>query len=84
MIVWFASSRVTTYLLVIINSDIILLLFQICDANLTILHADASFGGASHDSYVWNNSPVKNIVEGLTNERCWLLGMYINYSVSVI
>ncbi|XP_045760645.1 putative nuclease HARBI1, partial [Maniola jurtina] len=46
----------------------------ICDANLSILHVDASFGGASHDSFVWNNSMVKTIMEGLTNERCWLLG----------
>ncbi|CAH0720890.1 unnamed protein product, partial [Brenthis ino] len=48
----------------------------ICDAKLTILHVDASFGGASHDSYVWNQCVIKAFLEGLerNGERLWLLG----------
>ncbi|XP_045450229.1 putative nuclease HARBI1 [Melitaea cinxia] len=48
----------------------------ICDAKLTILHVDASFGGASHDSYVWNQCAIKTFLEGLerNGEHCWLLG----------
>lgn len=52
--------------------------FQICDAQLNITHVDASYGGAAHDSFVWNQSSIKRIMEGLSNrERCWLLGMYL-------
>ncbi|CAH2088804.1 unnamed protein product [Euphydryas editha] len=48
----------------------------ICDATLNILYVDASFGGASHDSYVWNQCPIKSYLESLdrNGERCWLLG----------
>lgn len=59
-------------------SNITFLPFQICDANLNILHVDASFGGASHDSYVWNQCAVKQYLERLeiNGEHCWLLGIY--------
>ncbi|KAJ8727411.1 hypothetical protein PYW07_001530 [Mythimna separata] len=48
----------------------------ICDSNLSILHVDASFGGAAHDSYVWNQCHLKAHLERLerNRERCWLLG----------
>ncbi|XP_063897698.1 putative nuclease HARBI1 [Helicoverpa armigera] len=48
----------------------------ICDANLQILHVDASYGGASHDSFVWNQCCIKSHLEGLerSGEHCWLLG----------
>ncbi|XP_026330041.1 putative nuclease HARBI1 [Hyposmocoma kahamanoa] len=49
---------------------------KICDSELNILHVDASYGGASHDSFVWNQSPVKSFLERLESigEGCWLLG----------
>ncbi|CAH2109215.1 unnamed protein product [Euphydryas editha] len=42
------------------------------DAKLTILHVDASFGGTSHDSYVWNQCVIKAFLEGLerNGEHC--------------
>ncbi|CAG9094750.1 unnamed protein product [Plutella xylostella] len=48
----------------------------ICDADLNILCVDASFGGASHDSHVWNQHPVKEHLINLqrTGERVALLG----------
>ncbi|KAL0870255.1 hypothetical protein ABMA27_005287 [Loxostege sticticalis] len=49
---------------------------MICDADLQIIHVDASFGGASHDSHIWNSSPVRALMEGLheEGEAFWLLG----------
>lgn len=51
-------------------------MLQICDAELRITYVDASFGGASHDSHVWNQSPVKDLMERLHSDgdMCWLLG----------
>ncbi|CAG4983740.1 unnamed protein product [Colias eurytheme] len=48
----------------------------ICDADLRILSVDASFGGASHDSFVWNQHPVKQHLITLNNngENVYLLG----------
>ncbi|KAL0860004.1 hypothetical protein ABMA27_010319 [Loxostege sticticalis] len=48
----------------------------ICDSQLNIIYADASFGGAAHDSFIWNQSPIKDYMQELHNngERCWLLG----------
>ncbi|CAB3253803.1 unnamed protein product [Arctia plantaginis] len=48
----------------------------ICDADLKILSVDASVGGASHDSFVWNQSPVKQHLIDLNsnNENVFLLG----------
>ncbi|KAI8433838.1 hypothetical protein MSG28_015792 [Choristoneura fumiferana] len=45
----------------------------ICDANMQITSIDASFGGATHDSFIWNCHPIKTFLEGL-NEATWLLG----------
>ncbi|KAF9411751.1 hypothetical protein HW555_009542 [Spodoptera exigua] len=39
----------------------------ICDADLKILSVDASFGGASHDSFVWNQHPIKQHLINLNN-----------------
>lgn len=52
---------------------------QICDADLNILSVDASFGGATHDSFVWNQHPVKNKLITLNNagERVFLLGIFL-------
>ncbi|CAG5019536.1 unnamed protein product [Parnassius apollo] len=48
----------------------------ICDADLNILSVDASFGGASHDSFIWNQHPVKNHIISLlsSGENVYLLG----------
>ncbi|XP_041979620.1 putative nuclease HARBI1 [Aricia agestis] len=48
----------------------------ITDADLNILHVDSSFGGASHDSHIFNNSPIKSHLEQLINsgETAYLLG----------
>lgn len=52
--------------------------FQICDADLKILSANARFGGSSHDSFVWNNSGVHAILkrefDDGNNFDSWLLG----------
>ncbi|CAK1601333.1 unnamed protein product [Parnassius mnemosyne] len=48
----------------------------VCDADLNILSVDASFGGASHDSFIWNQHPVKNHMISLisSGENVYLLG----------
>ncbi|XP_060809927.1 putative nuclease HARBI1 [Amyelois transitella] len=48
----------------------------ICDADLNILSVDAAFGGASHDSFIWNQHPVKDHLIQLINagESVTLLG----------
>ncbi|KAL0811807.1 hypothetical protein ABMA28_009235 [Loxostege sticticalis] len=44
--------------------------------HLNVLHVDASYGGASHDSHVWNRSALEAHMRSLTEagEVCWLLG----------
>ncbi|KAF9406813.1 hypothetical protein HW555_012952 [Spodoptera exigua] len=56
---------------------------RICDADLKILSVDALFGGASHDSFVWNQHPIKQHLINLNNngENVYLLGKY-NYENS--
>ncbi|XP_030028301.2 putative nuclease HARBI1 isoform X2 [Manduca sexta] len=49
----------------------------ICDENCNILNVDASFGGATHDSFIWQNSEIREHLEGLTtntDETAMLLG----------
>ncbi|XP_047507202.1 putative nuclease HARBI1 [Pieris napi] len=45
----------------------------ICDAEMQILSVDSSYGGATHDSFIWNTHPIKTFLENL-NESTWLLG----------
>lgn len=54
---------------------------QICDSELNIIHVDACYGGAAHDSFVWNQSPIKSYLERLENTGlpCWLLGENITH-----
>jgi hypothetical protein len=54
----------------------LLYLLQICDSDLNILNVDATFGGASHDSFIWSNSEINNHLQQLyqSGERIWLLG----------
>ncbi|XP_045506318.1 putative nuclease HARBI1 [Colias croceus] len=48
----------------------------ICDSDLNILNVDATFGGATHDAYIWRNSEINNHLQQLHNngESIWLLG----------
>lgn len=51
---------------------------QICDSDLNILNVNATFGGASHDAYIWRQCEVNQHVQELHNngENLWLLGRY--------
>nr|XP_049692948.1 putative nuclease HARBI1 [Helicoverpa armigera]XP_049693305.1 putative nuclease HARBI1 [Helicoverpa armigera]XP_049694269.1 putative nuclease HARBI1 [Helicoverpa armigera]XP_049694270.1 putative nuclease HARBI1 [Helicoverpa armigera] len=46
------------------------------DPDLNIMHVDVTFGGATHDSFVFNNSVIKTHLEQLnsTGETVYLLG----------
>ncbi|XP_045457794.1 putative nuclease HARBI1 [Melitaea cinxia] len=48
----------------------------ICDADMNILSVDSSFGGATHDSFILNQHPVKSYLINLLNsgELVYLLG----------
>ncbi|XP_049866795.1 putative nuclease HARBI1 [Pectinophora gossypiella] len=48
----------------------------ITDADLNILHVDPTYGGATHDSFIFNHCDVRNHLEALTNagEEVVLLG----------
>ena len=54
-------------------------IFEICDFDLKIIGINARYGGSSHDSFVWNNSIIKRVLEeeysrGVRNS--FLLGTY--------
>lgn len=53
-------------------------LLQICDSDLNILSVDASFGGATHDAYIWKQSEIPGHLQQLhrSGESIWLLGGY--------
>ncbi|XP_060804390.1 putative nuclease HARBI1 [Amyelois transitella] len=47
----------------------------ICDAEMQIMSVDASHGGATHDSFIWANHPLKTHLGHLSNlENTWFLG----------
>ncbi|XP_034239382.1 uncharacterized protein LOC117644222 [Thrips palmi] len=47
----------------------------ICDSDLNIMNVDARFPGSCNDTYVWNASAARPIVEqAYWEDRCWLLG----------
>ncbi|KAL4719983.1 hypothetical protein ACJJTC_002075, partial [Scirpophaga incertulas] len=48
----------------------------ICDADLNILSVDASFGGATHDSFIWNQHPIRRHLIQLNDagEEVYFLG----------
>ncbi|VVD05239.1 unnamed protein product [Leptidea sinapis] len=49
----------------------------ICEANCKIISIDASYGGNTHDSFIWQNSEICDHLESLTNttdETAILLG----------
>ncbi|KAK4874373.1 hypothetical protein RN001_013733 [Aquatica leii] len=37
----------------------------ICDTNLKILNCNARFPGATHDAYIWRQSPISNFMENM-------------------
>ena len=45
--------------------------------NYKIINADVRFPGSSHDSHIWNNSPLLPILRNLHNigEKNFLIGM---------
>ncbi|CAG4993550.1 unnamed protein product [Colias eurytheme] len=46
------------------------------DADLNIIHVDATYGGATHDSLIFNNCIIRDHLEQLvqTGESVYLLG----------
>ncbi|XP_041977654.1 putative nuclease HARBI1 isoform X2 [Aricia agestis] len=53
----------------------------ICDADMQIISVDASFGGATHDSFIWNDHPIKQHLENL-QESTWLLARLFDICTS--
>ncbi|XP_013134227.1 PREDICTED: putative nuclease HARBI1 [Papilio polytes] len=49
---------------------------MVCDSDLRITNVNAKFGGASHDSHIWESSRLRNHMESLqrSGESVWLLG----------
>ncbi|KAJ8909980.1 hypothetical protein NQ315_008241 [Exocentrus adspersus] len=47
----------------------------ICDHNMRILNVNSRFPGSSHDSYIWQMSNVRNVIENIyrTNHRGYYL-----------
>ncbi|KAJ0169386.1 hypothetical protein K1T71_014973 [Dendrolimus kikuchii] len=45
----------------------------VCDADMQITSVDASYGGSTHDAFIWNAHPIKSHLEHI-NESTWLLG----------
>lgn len=59
------------------NVQYVLILFQICDSNLTILNINARYPGSCHDAYIWRNSYICEELHHCfeTGDRnSWLLG----------
>ncbi|XP_026289152.1 putative nuclease HARBI1 [Frankliniella occidentalis] len=47
----------------------------VCDTDLNIINVNARYPGSSHDSHVYNNSTVRDVMEAAFREDpCWLLG----------
>nr|CAI5860132.1 unnamed protein product [Callosobruchus analis] len=44
------------------------ILLQICDYDLKILNVNAQYPGATHDSFIWSQSAVKQHLEAAYNE----------------
>nr|CAI5823755.1 unnamed protein product [Callosobruchus analis] len=47
---------------------------MICDYDLKILNVNAQYPGATHDSFIWSQSAVKQHLEAAYNEGMWLIG----------
>ncbi|XP_031335321.1 putative nuclease HARBI1 [Photinus pyralis] len=49
----------------------------ICNSNLRILNINANYPGATHDSFIWRQSQIREYMNHLHNEGnrgCWLIG----------
>ncbi|XP_059048272.1 putative nuclease HARBI1 [Achroia grisella] len=46
----------------------------IADSNLKIMNIDASYGGATHDAFIWEHNEIKDHLESLQGETTYLLG----------
>nr|CAI5842432.1 unnamed protein product [Callosobruchus analis] len=57
------------------SSQMVKLDDKICDSDLNILNLDATFGGATHDAYIWRNSDAYRHLRELHNhgETAWFL-----------
>lgn len=53
------------------------MIFQICDIDCYITNVDASYGGATHDAYIWRECDIRSHMESLQNETAYLLGMFV-------
>ncbi|CAK1585318.1 unnamed protein product [Parnassius mnemosyne] len=50
----------------------------ICNADMDIISVDASYGGASHDAFIWSNHPLKTHMEDLsTSDSGYPLRRYL-------
>lgn len=49
-----------------------------CDDQYRIINVNPKFGGANHDSFIWENSNVNDYMQSLhqRGEMVWLLGKY--------
>ncbi|CAH0715919.1 unnamed protein product, partial [Brenthis ino] len=49
---------------------------MVCDDEYRILNVNAKFGGANHDSFIWENSDLNKYMQSLhrNGETVWLLG----------
>lgn len=56
----------------------LIIIFQICDADLQILCVDPSSPGSTHDSTVWRDHPLNNYLNGINEagDINFLLGRY--------
>lgn len=48
----------------------------VCDSKMEIINVKANFGGATHDSYIWRNSVIRQHLEDnfIQDQNSWLLG----------
>ncbi|KOB71815.1 putative nuclease HARBI1, partial [Operophtera brumata] len=49
---------------------------MICDSNYRVLNVNPKYGGSNHDSFIWENSRINDLMQNLhqRNEIVWLLG----------
>lgn len=57
-------------------------MLQVCDHDLKILNINAQFAGATHDSYIWRRSQVRNELEACyQNGECIFTDKYEIYKI---
>lgn len=57
--------------------------FQVCDDEYRIISVNPKFGGANHDSFIWENSDLNTYIQSLhqNGEMVWLLGKVSKYTI---